>query len=133
MKTNYGTVNELKYQPSAVGDWVITETHYGVQVDNDGAVTLEQKESGQVLDFSQLTKEGYELTGYTQAYKMGDNGVEKLASPITVSGTSYTVTALGTASGCGSGAVARGVRGATSTTSRLISSMIGAGSGQSAA
>ena len=88
VNTNYGTVNKL--ERDGIGGWVITETLYGVQVDNDGAVTLEQKESGQALDFSQLTKEGYELTGYTQAYGMVDNKVTLLDSPITVNETSYT-------------------------------------------
>ena len=77
--TNYGTMTEAD-----------GSTHYGVQVDNDGAVTLEQKESGQALDFSQLTKEGYELTGYTQAYGMENGKVTLLPSPITVNETSYT-------------------------------------------
>ena len=89
VKTNYGTVNELEFD-SNVSDFFITETWYGVQVDNDGAVTLEQKESGQALDFSQLTKEGYELTGYTQAYGMENGKVTLLPSPITVNETSYT-------------------------------------------
>ena len=89
--TNYGTVNTLEYD-SSVNDWVITETWYGVQVDNDGKTTLEQKKAGEVLDLTQFTKEGYELTGYTRYYQMGKNGVEELPSPITESDTSYTVT-----------------------------------------
>ena len=82
VETNYGTVTEAD-----------GSTHYGVLVDNDGTKTLEQYcTPGQVLDFSKLTKEGYELTGYTRYYQMGKNGVEELPSPITESGTSYTVT-----------------------------------------
>ena len=88
VKTNYGTVN--KEELDGIGDCVITETWYGVQVDNDGAVTLEQKESGQALDLTQFTKEGYELTGYTQAYGMENGKVTLLPSPITVNETSYT-------------------------------------------
>ena len=78
--TNYGTVKQGN------------TTWYGVQVDNDGTPTLEQKEAGEVLDLTQFTKEGYELTGYTRYYQMSVNGVEELPSPITESGTSYTVT-----------------------------------------
>ena len=79
--TNYGTVKEEN-----------GTTWYGVQVDNDGKTTLEQKKAGEVLDLTQFTKEGYELTGYTRYYQMGKNGVEELPSPITESDTSYTVT-----------------------------------------
>ena len=80
VETNYGTVTEAD-----------GSTHYGVLVDNDGTKTLEQYcTPGQVLDFSKLTKEGYVYAGYTQEYQMGENGVEKLASPITVNSTSYT-------------------------------------------
>ena len=80
-RTNYGTVK--------LGD----TTWYGVQVDNDGTEIGKQYcKPDEVLDFSQLTKEGYVYAGYTQEYQMGENGVEKLGSPITVNSTSYTVT-----------------------------------------
>ena len=80
--TNYGTVKKAD-----------GTTWYGVQVDNDGEKTLEEYcEPNKVLDLTQFTKEGYELTGYTRYYQMGENGVEELSSPITESGTSYTVT-----------------------------------------
>ena len=85
--TNYGTVNKLKYD----GGWVIGETWYGVQVDNDGIEIGEQYcKPDAVLDFSQLTKEGYEYAGYTQEYQLLDGVLTKQA--ITVSDTSYTVT-----------------------------------------
>ena len=89
MTTNYGTVNKLEYDRE-VSKWVIDETWYGVQVDNDGETTLEQKKAGEVLDFSQLTKAGYEYAGYTQEYQLLDGVLTKQA--ITVSDTSYTVT-----------------------------------------
>ena len=76
--TNYGTVNEAD-----------GSTHYGVQIDNDGAVALEQKEAGGILDLSKLfTKAGYELTGYTQAYQSGENGLTQ--SSVDVEGTDYS-------------------------------------------
>ena len=85
--TNYGTVNKLKYD----GGWVIGETWYGVQVDNDGIEIGEQYcKPDAVLDFSQLTKEGYEYAGYTQEYQLLDGVLTKQA--LTVSDTSYTVT-----------------------------------------
>ena len=87
--TNYGTVNTLEYD-SSVNDWVITETWYGVQVDNDGETTLEQKKAGEVLDLTQFTKEGYVYAGYTQEYQLLDGVLTKQA--LTVSDTSYTVT-----------------------------------------
>ena len=87
--TNYGTVNKLEYDRE-VSKWVIDETWYGVQVDNDGETTLEQKKAGEVLDFSQLTKAGYVYAGYTQEYQLLDGVLTKQA--ITVSDTSYTVT-----------------------------------------
>ena len=77
--TNYGTVK-----------WGDT-TWYGVLVDNDGTKTLEEYcTPGQVLDFSQLTKEGYVYAGYTQEYQLLDGVLTKQA--LTVSDTSYTVT-----------------------------------------
>ena len=92
VKTNYGTVNKLEFD-SNVSDFFITETWYGVLVDNDGTKTLEEYcEPNKVLDLTQFTKEGYELTGYTQAYGMENGKVTLLPSPITESGTSYTVT-----------------------------------------
>ena len=87
VETNYGTVNKLEYD-SNVGKWFIDETWYGVQVDNDGTPTLEQKEAGKVLDFSKLTKEGYVYAGYTQEYQLLNGVLTKQA--ITVSDTSYT-------------------------------------------
>ena len=87
--TNYGTVNTLEYD-SSVNDWVITETWYGVQVDNDGETTLEQKKAAEALDFSKLTKEGYVYAGYTQEYQLLNGVLTKQA--LTVSETSYTVT-----------------------------------------
>ncbi|MGN0982233.1 MAG: hypothetical protein ACI4O0_04995, partial [Candidatus Limivicinus sp.] len=75
--TNYGTVNEAD-----------GTTHYGIQVDNDGDVSLEQKQAGDVLDFSQFTKEGYVYAGYTQEYQLLDGVLTKQA--ITVNDTSYT-------------------------------------------
>ena len=87
--TNYGTVNTLKYD-SSVGDFVITETWYGVLVDNDGTETLKDYAPDEVLDFSQLTKEGYVYAGYTQEYQLLDGVLTKQA--ITVNDTSYTVT-----------------------------------------
>ena len=87
--TNYGTVNTLEYD-SSVNDWVITETWYGVQVDNDGKTTLEQKKAGEVLDLTQFTKEGYVYAGYTQEYQLLNGVLTKQA--LTVSDTSYTVT-----------------------------------------
>ena len=87
--TNYGTVNTLEYD-SSVNDWVITETWYGVQVDNDGKTTLEQKKAGEVLDLTQFTKEGYVYAGYTQEYQLLNGVLTKQA--LTVSETSYTVT-----------------------------------------
>ena len=88
--TNYGTVNKLEYDRE-VSKWVIDETWYGVQVDNDGTKTLEEYcTPGQVLDFSQLTKAGYEYAGYTQEYQLLDGVLTKQA--LTVSDTSYTVT-----------------------------------------
>ena len=87
--TNYGTVNTLEYD-SSVNDWVITETWYGVQVDNDGETTLEQKKAAEALDFSKLTKEGYVYAGYTQEYQLLNGVLTKQA--LTVSDTSYTVT-----------------------------------------
>ena len=87
--TNYGTVNKLEYDRE-VSKWVIDETWYGVQVDNDGETTLEQKKAGEVLDFSQLTKEGYVYAGYTQEYQLLNGVLTKQA--LTVSDTSYTVT-----------------------------------------
>ena len=88
--TNYGTVNKLEYDRE-VSKWVIDETWYGVQVDNDGTETLEQScTPGQVLDFSQLTKAGYVYAGYTQEYQLLDGVLTKQA--LTVSDTSYTVT-----------------------------------------
>ena len=90
VETNYGTVNKLEYDRE-VSKWVIDETWYGVQVDNDGTKTLEEYcTPGQVLDFSQLTKAGYEYAGYTQEYQLLDGVLTKQA--ITVSDTSYTVT-----------------------------------------
>ena len=89
VETNYGTVNKLEYD-SNVGKWFIDETWYGVQVDNDGTPTLEQKEAGKVLDFSKLTKEGYVYAGYTQEYQLLNGVLTKQA--LTVSDTSYTVT-----------------------------------------
>ena len=90
VETNYGTVNKLEYDRE-VSKWVIDETWYGVQVDNDGTKTLEEYcTPGQVLDFSQLTKEGYVYAGYTQEYQLLDGVLTKQA--ITVSDTSYTVT-----------------------------------------
>ena len=77
--TNYGTVKQ--------GD----TTWYGVLVDNDGEKTLEEYcTPGQVLDFSQLTKEGYVYAGYTQEYQLLNGVLTKQA--LTVSDTSYTVT-----------------------------------------
>ena len=49
-----------------------------------------RKRPGQVLDFSQLTKAGYEYAGYTQEYQLVDGVLTKQA--LTVSDTSYTVT-----------------------------------------
>ena len=86
-----GIVNEgcprTNYGPVKLGD----TTWYGVLVDNDGTKTLEEYcTPGQVLDFSQLTKEGYVYAGYTQEYQLLDGVLTKQA--ITVSDTSYTVT-----------------------------------------
>ena len=89
--TNYGTVNKLEYD-SNVRDFVITETWYGVLVDNDGTKTLKDYAPDEAVDFSQLTKEGYVYAGYTQAYGMENGKVTLLDSPITVNSTSYTVT-----------------------------------------
>lgn len=89
VETNYGTVNKLEYDRE-VSKWVIDETWYGVQVDNDGETTLEQKKAGDVLDLTQFTKEGYVYAGYTQEYQLLDGVLTKQA--ITVSDTSYTVT-----------------------------------------
>ena len=76
--TNYGTVNEAD-----------GTTHYGVQVDNDGDVSLAQKENGETWDLAQLfTKAGYVLTGFIQAYQAGENGFTQAST--TVEGTSYT-------------------------------------------
>ena len=76
--TNYGTVNEAD-----------GTTHYGVQVDNDGDVSLAQKEKGETWDLAQLfTKAGYVLTGFIQAYQTGENGLTQAST--TVEGTSYT-------------------------------------------
>ena len=62
-----------------------------MQVDNDGTKTLEEYcTPDEVLDFSQLTKEGYVYAGYTQEYQLLDGVLTKQA--ITVSDTSYTVT-----------------------------------------
>ena len=78
--TNYGTMTEAD-----------GSTHYGVLVDNDGDVSLTQKEKGETMDLSQLfTKEGYVYAGYTQEYQLLDGVLTKQA--ITVSDTSYTVT-----------------------------------------
>ena len=86
--TNYGTVNKLEYDRE-VSKWVIDETWYGVQVDNDGTKTLEEYcTPDEVLDFSQLTKEGYVYAGYTQEYQLLDGVLTKQA--LTVSDTSYT-------------------------------------------
>ena len=76
--TNYGTVNEAD-----------GTTHYGVQVDNEGDVSLAQKENGETWDLAQLfTKAGYVLTGFIQAYQTGENGLTQAST--TVEGTSYT-------------------------------------------
>ena len=76
--TNYGTVTEA--------DGTI---RYGLQVDNDGYITLEQKNAGEIWDLAQFfTKAGYVLTGYTQAYQTGENGLAQAST--TVEGTSYT-------------------------------------------
>ena len=78
VETNYGTVTEAD-----------GSTHYGVLVDNDGDVSLTQKEKGETMDLSQLfTKEGYVYAGYTQEYQLLDGVLTKQA--ITVSDTSYT-------------------------------------------
>ena len=78
--TNYGTMTEAD-----------GSTHYGVLVDNDGDVSLTQKEKGETMDLSQLfTKEGYVYAGYTQEYQLLDGVLTKQA--LTVSDTSYTVT-----------------------------------------
>ena len=62
-----------------------------MQVDNDGTKTLEEYcTPDEVLDFSQLTKEGYVYAGYTQEYQLLDGVLTKQA--LTVSDTSYTVT-----------------------------------------
>ena len=88
--TNYGTVNKLEYDRE-VSKWVIDETWYGVQVDNDGTEIGKQYcKPDEVLDFSQLTKEGYVYAGYTQEYQLLDGVLTKQA--LTVSDTSYTVT-----------------------------------------
>ena len=79
VETNYGTVTEAD-----------GSTHYGVQVDNDGETTLEQKKAAEALDFSKLTKEGYVYAGYTQEYQLLNGVLTKQA--LTVSDTSYTVT-----------------------------------------
>ena len=77
--TNYGTVKQ--------GD----TTWYGVLVDNDGTEIGKQYcKPDEVLDFSQLTKEGYVYAGYTQEYQLLNGVLTKQA--ITVSDTSYTVT-----------------------------------------
>ncbi len=77
--TNYGTVKQGN------------TTWYGVLVDNDGTETLEEYcEPNKVLDFSQLTKEGYVYAGYTQEYQLLDGVLTKQA--LTVNDTSYTVT-----------------------------------------
>ena len=76
--TNYGTVIDKKDN---------NKTTYGVQVDNGGSVSLEQIETGEELDFSQLTKDGYEFAGYTQEYRMVDGVLTKQA--VTVNSTSY--------------------------------------------
>ena len=89
VETNYGTVNKLEYDRE-VSKWVIDETWYGVQVDNDGETTLEQKKAGDVLDLTQFTKEGYVYAGYTQEYQLLNGVLTKQA--LTVSDTSYTVT-----------------------------------------
>ena len=78
-RTNYGTVK--------LGD----TTWYGVQVDNDGTEIGKQYcKPDEVLDFSQLTKEGYVYAGYTQEYQLLNGVLTKQA--LTVSDTSYTVT-----------------------------------------
>ena len=74
--TNNGTVKEAD-----------GSTNYGVQVNNDGSVSLEQKETGEELDFSYLTKDGYEFAGYKQEYQMVDGVLTKQA--VTVNRTSY--------------------------------------------
>ncbi|MDY5565452.1 MAG: hypothetical protein SPF74_09580 [Candidatus Limivicinus sp.] len=87
--TNYGTVNKLEWV-NGIG-FVPTSTWYGVQVDNDGTEIGEQYcKPDEVLDFSQLTKEGYVYAGYTQEYQLLDGVLTKQA--LTVSDTSYTVT-----------------------------------------
>ena len=87
--TNYGTVNKLEWV-NGIG-FVPTSTWYGVQVDNDGTEIGKQYcKPDEVLDFSQLTKEGYVYAGYTQEYQLLDGVLTKQA--ITVSDTSYTVT-----------------------------------------
>ena len=48
---------------------------------------MDQKETGEELDFSHLTKDGYEFAGYTQEYQMVDGVLTKQA--VTVNRTSY--------------------------------------------
>ena len=87
--TNYGTVNKLEWV-NGIG-FVPISTRYGVLVDNNGTKTLEEYcEPNKVLDFSQLTKEGYVYAGYTQEYQLLDGVLTKQA--LTVNDTSYTVT-----------------------------------------
>ena len=91
--TNYGTVNKLEYDRE-VSKWVIDETWYGVQVDNDGTEIGKQYcKPDEVLDFSQLTKEGYVYAGYTLEYQLLNGVLTKQA--LTVSDTSYTVVRVG--------------------------------------
>ncbi|MGN0982163.1 MAG: hypothetical protein ACI4O0_04645 [Candidatus Limivicinus sp.] len=78
--TNYGTVIDKN-----------GKTWYGVQVDNDGTdIGKQYCEPDEVLDFSQLTKEGYVYAGYIQEYQLLDGVLTKQA--LTVNDTSYTVT-----------------------------------------
>ena len=78
VETNYGTVTEAD-----------GTTWCALQVKDEGSLLQVVKDS--VVNLAKLfTKSGYVLTGYTQTYQTGENGLTQAST--TVTGTSYTVT-----------------------------------------
>ena len=78
VETNYGTVTEAD-----------GTTWCALQVKDEGSLLQVVKDS--VVNLAKLfTKSGYVLSGYTQTYQTGENGLTQAST--TVTGTSYTVT-----------------------------------------
>ena len=76
VETNYGTVTEAD-----------GTTWCALQVKDEGSLLQVVKDS--VVNLAKLfTKSGYVLSGYTQTYQTGENGLTQAST--TVTGTSYT-------------------------------------------